>query len=149
MLGYHTVIVNDFFVHVVVLATLETNVSIVCPNDAITYTCIVTGDTLQWSLIAPTMVVISAPVLSFTPIDVPQIVGMEQGFLFERVRTVANSGSLRSTLTTITDISLLRGSMVTCTGENQTLGPLTVQVAGILLIYKHYVNYNMIDYDHL
>ena len=45
------------------------------------------------------------------------------------VLTDASGGNLTTTLTTITEVSSLSGSMVTCRGLTKE-GPLTIQVAG-------------------
>ena len=101
-----------------------------CPGDAVTFMCSVTGTVLQWKVDPPPgsgFSQLDITIRSNTLINVPLMVGSDPEFQFVSVPTVVNQGDLRSTLTTISNISSLRGSMVTC----QEQGPLTIQVAGI------------------
>ena len=52
-------------------------------------------------------------------------------FMFQYVLTDASGGNLTTTLTTVTEVSSLSESMVTCVSQTQE-GPLTIQVAGEL-----------------
>ena len=109
-----------------------TNASVACPDDVVTFTCTVTGTFLNWMVVGPSASGISTVtvlVRTTTLIDDPLIVGSDPRFMFERVRIAANDGDLRSTLTTVSNVSLLGGSVVTCVEQEQ--GPLTIQVAGI------------------
>ena len=100
-----------------------------CTGDAITFTCTVAGTILQWEVNPPAssgFTLLDDTVSSGTPINVPEMLGSNPGFQFQRLRTAAQEG-LNSTLTTISNISSLNGTTVTC----QTQGPLTIQVAGM------------------
>ena len=106
------------------------NISVACPGQSVAFTCTVAGTILQWEVNPPAssgFTSLDNTVSSGTPIDVPLIIGSNTGFQFQRVRTVSNPGELSSTLTTISDISSVRGTLVTC----QTQSSLTIQVAGV------------------
>ena len=106
------------------------NISVACPGQSVTFSCTVTGVLLQWEMSPPAssgFSLLDDTVSSSTPIGVPLIIGSNTAFQFQRVRTVSNPGELSSTLTTISDISSVRGTLVTC----QTQSSLTIQVAGI------------------
>ena len=121
-----------FTLSVALEATLVTNASVACPDDVVTFTCTVTGTSLMWIIDAPPdsgLSQVTSNVRSNIPINEAQLVGIIQEFKFEIVRTAADEGKLRSTLTTVSNISSYNGSVVTCVGQEQ--GPLTIQLAGI------------------
>ena len=105
------------------------SLEVACTGDAVTFTCTVAGAILQWEVNPPAssgFTLIDDTVSSSTSINVPQVLGSNPGFQFQRLRTAAQEG-LKSTLATISNISSLNGTMVTC----QTQGTVTIQVAGM------------------
>ncbi len=107
-----------------------------CPNQAngtAIFTCsVINGRHLRWTVDPPPGYVVSEPVtqliFSTTVTTVPT--GIE-GFMFQSAVTDTTNGTLTSTLTTITEVSLLNGGLVTCSSsgimESQTI---TILVAG-------------------
>ena len=109
------------------------NVSVACPGQTVAFSCTLPGSVIRWSVDPPPGSGLSradSAILIATELDQIFTFG-STGFMFQYVLTVASEGNLTTTLTTITEISLLRGSMVTCIGLTQE-GPLTIQVAGKL-----------------
>ena len=125
-----------------------TNASVACPDDAVTFTCTVTGTSIQWMVVGPpgsSISTVTVLVRTTAMIDDPLIVGSDPRFMFESVRIAANDGDLRSTLTTVSNISSLGGSMVTCVEQEQ--GPLTIQLAGIKLLDVKWLLYHTMSYS--
>ncbi len=68
--------------------------------------------------------------------------GVEE-FMFQAVRTNTSNGVITSTLTTITEVSLLNGSVITCSNGNEISESRTMTIAGengCMYIYSHYVS---------
>ena len=113
--------------------TLMSNVSVACPGETVSFACTLPGTLLQWTVDPPTgsgLMRADSGVLLAGQLNETIPFG-STGFMFQAVLTDASGGNLTSTLTTITDVSLLSGSMVTCIGATQE-GPLSIQIAGEL-----------------
>ena len=109
------------------------SVRVACPGQTITFTCTSPGSNIQWSVDPPPGSGLSparSGFLSASEIDQTDTFG-STGFMFLYVLTDASGGILTATLTTITEVSSLSGSMVTCRELTQEV-PLTIQVAGEL-----------------
>ena len=109
------------------------NVSVACPGQTVLFTCTLPGSVIQWSVDPPPGSGLSradSGILSATELDQAFTFG-STGFMFKYVLTDVSGGNLTTTLTTVTEVSSLRGSTVTCRGLTQE-GPLTIQVAGEL-----------------
>ena len=110
------------------------NVSVACPGQTVLFTCTLPGSVVQWSVNPPPGSGLSRAdsgiLTTATELDQTFTLG-STGFMFQYVLTDASGGNITTTLTTITEVSLLSGSMVTCVSQTQE-GPLTIQVAGEL-----------------
>ena len=86
-----------------------------CPNDPVVFTYSVSGTVLQWIADPPPGYVVSGQVrqLLFS-ISGTLLPARVEGFMFV---TNTSNGTLTSTLTTITEASLLNGSVVTCSSR--------------------------------
>ncbi len=105
-----------------------------CPNDPIVFTCVVVGRTnLLWTADPPPNHNItnglSLVITSSAGIGNREPAGPE-GFMFQAAITAVSNDSLTSTLTTLTEVSSLNGTTVTCLGGPP--GSLTIIVAGEL-----------------
>ncbi len=103
-----------------------------CPNDPVVFTCTVTGRTsLLWTVnLSLTHTIINGLRIVLSGIDgirTLQPTGPE-GFMFQAAITSTSSDSLTSTLTTLTEVSLLNGTNVNCTGDQTE--SLTIIVVG-------------------
>ena len=109
------------------------SVRVACPGQTVTFTCTSPTSNIQWSVDPPPGSGLSRADSGFlTPTELNQRDTFgSTGFMFLYVLTDASGGNLTATLTTITEVTSLSGSMVTCRGLTQE-GPLTVQVAGEL-----------------
>ena len=106
-----------------------------CPNDPVVFTCTVAARTsLLWTLNPPPNHMTTEPlqlvVRGSNGIGNQEPAGPE-GFVFQAAVTAISSDSLTSTLTTLTEVSSLNGTTVSCTGDQNEL--LTIIVAGELI----------------
>ncbi len=62
-----------------------------------------------------------------------------EGFMFQPVRTDTSNGVITSILTTITEVSLLNGSVITCSNGSKLTESQTITIAGEKSIIKHNV----------
>ena len=113
------------------LATLTSNSTVACPDgDTATFTCTLPSTEVRWTVIPPPHSgfveaegIVSSSFLTIT-LGVP-------GFMFQAVLTDSSGGMATSTLTTVTDASLLDGTMVRCdVVGGVSKGPLSITVAG-------------------
>ncbi len=107
-----------------------------CPNDPVVFTCTVTGrNSLLWRINVVNVVVPndmeSVAVTRSDGIGPLPVIEFE-GFMFQPAITANDSDSLTSTLTTLTEVSSLNGTTVTCSGN--AVETLNITVAGELLI---------------
>ncbi len=102
-----------------------------CPNDPVVYTCSVNVTFLQWRVDPPpnyavtdgfTRVIFNIDGVGRLPLS-----GVE-GFMFQVAVTATSNDSLTSTLTTLTEVSSLNGTIVRCTADR--IESLTILVAG-------------------
>ncbi len=108
----------------------------VCPNDPVVFACTVTGrNSLLWTVDPPPnhMVIepLSLVVRGSNGTSNLQPAG-PQGFMFQAAVTAISSDSLTSTLTTLTEVSSLNGTTVSCLGDKTE--SLTIIVAGELIL---------------
>ncbi len=82
-----------------------------CPIKPVVFTCSVNGSFLQWKMDLTGFN--QARQLIFPTIGDILPVGVD-GFKFQPALTDTSNGVITSTLTTITEVSLLYGSVVTC-----------------------------------
>ena len=86
-----------------------------CPNGTVIFTCSRNGSTLRWTVDPPTGYVVSEQVTQVIFLStVTTLPAGVEGFMFQAAVTDTSNGILTSTLTTITEVSLLNGSVVTC-----------------------------------
>ena len=114
-------------------STLVSNASVACPGQIVSFTCNLPGSFIQWRVEPPpgsSLNPVQSGILSANELDQTFTFG-NTGFMFQYVLIDASGGNLTATLTTITEVSSLRGSMVTCISQSQE-GPLTIQVASEL-----------------
>ncbi len=108
--------------------TSSTSDRAACPNDPVVFTCSVGRTSLRWAVDPPPGYVVSYQIsqiiLYYTGTLLP--VGVE-GFMFQAAVADTSNGSLTSTLTTITEVSRLNGSVVSCNGDMTE--SLTINVA--------------------
>ena len=103
----------------------------VCPDEAVTFTCTLPGDRVRWEVTPP-------PGSGFSSIagivinnTVPTLTIGSTGGIFLAILTNISGGMATATLTTVTDVSLLDGSMVMCNVLGGVMeGPLPISVAG-------------------
>ena len=110
------------------------SVRVACPGQTVTFTCTSPVSNIHWSVDPPPgsrLSPVRSGFLSSGEHDQTFTFG-STGFMFQAVLTDASGGNLTATLTTITEVSSLSGSMVTCRGPLTQEGPLTIQVAGEL-----------------
>ncbi len=110
--------------------TSSTGDGAACPNDPVVFTCSVSGTVLQWIADPPPNYVVSGQVrqLLFST-TVNLLPAGAEGFMFQAALTNTSNGTLISTLTTITEVSLLNGSVVTCSSGG-TMESRSITVAG-------------------
>ena len=107
---------------------------VACPHRMITFTCTLPGSAstvFSWEVI-PTIGSSSTTVsilLQPHQLNKERPFG-EQGFMFQAVLTDINETMATSTLITVTDVSLLEGSMVSCVRFAARGGPVEIVVAG-------------------
>ena len=127
-------VLNNFFIQDSSFPMiLGTNSSVACPDDTIVFTCTGSNSIIVWSLTPPGGEVNTV----FRIFTLQSQVGLiaptgSQGFLFEAVLTNNSTESFTSTLTTVTGVTLLEGTIVMCnTGDQlQVNETLRITVAG-------------------
>ena len=102
-----------------------------CPDDDnVTFTCTLPGNHIHWIVDPPpssgfgsSAGIVDSTVQTFT-------IGVT-GFMFQATLTNVSGENTTATLTTVTGVSLLKGSMVTCRVLGGVMeSPLTITVAG-------------------
>ncbi len=100
---------------------------VACPNDPVVFTCSVGRTSLLWRVDpTPDYLVSVTQVITSSTGSIPPA-GVE-GFMFQAAVAATSNGTLTSTLTTITEVSRLNGSVVSCLGD--ITESLTINVAG-------------------
>ena len=115
-------------------AALTSNPSVACPGDTVTFTCTLPGNEVRWEVTPPPgsstsdasgIVNSTIPTLSIGP----------TGFMFQAVYIETSGEMTTATLTTVTEVSTLEGSMVMCNAVGGVMeGPLVITVAGEYLL---------------
>ncbi len=111
-----------------------------CPNDSVVFTCTVTGRTdLLWEVEpplnhthGPSNTATAELLIGVTSSDGTLLPSGPEGFMFQPALTATSSNSLTSTLTTLTEVSLLNSTTVSCLGNPAE--SLTIIVAGEFMI---------------
>ncbi len=119
-----------WFIFAAIQLTSSSGDGAVCPNDPVVFTCSVSGTVLQWIADPPPGYIVSGQVrqLLFSISGTLLPAGVE-GFMFQAAVTNTSNGTLTSTLSTITEVSLLNGSVVTCSSGG-TMESRSITVAG-------------------
>ncbi len=114
-----------------------------CPNDPVLFTCTVNVNFLLWSVDPPPNHAVTdgftRGVIGSNGIGPLPPSGVE-GFMFQAALTATSSDSVTSTLTTLTEVSSLNGTTVSC-GAVQTES-LSITVAGELQKYTIHILMN-------
>ncbi|XP_064402239.1 uncharacterized protein LOC135347988 [Halichondria panicea] len=111
-------------------ASLTTSPSTVaCPDDTVTFTCTLPGSLIRWTVFAA-MAAPQGRIELFRINLIPNTNINETGGdpAFRGVLT-DSSGPLTATLTSLSEASIVEGTMVECDGESSQEGPLTITVA--------------------
>ncbi|XP_064402839.1 uncharacterized protein LOC135348523 [Halichondria panicea] len=110
-------------------ASLTTSPSTVaCPDDTVTFTCTLPGSLIRWTVFAA-MAAPQGRIELFRINLIPNTNINETGGdpAFRGVLT-DSSGPLTATLTSLSEASIVEGTMVECDGESSQEGPLTITV---------------------
>ena len=114
-------------------ATLTSNPNVACPDNTVTFTCTLPGDRVRWEVTPPPGSGLSSIAATVINNTVPTFTFGNPGFTFHAVLTNISGGMAISTLTTVTNVSLLEGSMVMCNVLGGVMeGPLLITIAGML-----------------
>ena len=73
--------------------------------------------------------------LALTTTNPTAVSSFSPSFVFQGELTDVSGGVITATLITVTEVSVLEGSMVECVGVDSTEGSLTITVAGEKLKY--------------
>ena len=111
---------------------MTSNTSAACPDETVLFTCTVSGTVIRWDLTPPpgANLGLTTDFLSLTT-DVPS--GRTLGspmFVFQGEIIELSDGMVTAILVTVTEVSVLEGSMVVCQGVSTQEGPLNITVAG-------------------
>ena len=110
-----------------------------CPGETVTFTCTqpapLRSELVTWTVNPPADSVITMPatqsIVGNVPLNVPTPLGSE-GFMFQAALISIDDGQYTSTLTTVTDVALLNGSIVQCsinTIDNTQVLPISAVVS--------------------
>ncbi|XP_064403403.1 uncharacterized protein LOC135348934 [Halichondria panicea] len=103
-------------------ATLTSIPPVACPGDTVTFTCTLPGSLIRWTVTSPQLQVFTVTVDSNT--------NETQGDpAFRGVLTDSRGGMVTATLTSLSEASIVEGTMVECLGASSQEGPLTITVA--------------------
>ncbi len=106
-----------------------------CPDDIVTFTCTLSGSVLAWDITPPQ----GQGNIFRIGLSASSTEGTSGNPAFRGVLT-DSSGPLTATLTSLSEASIVEGTMVECLGESSREGPLIIAVAGefILLLKNIY-----------
>ena len=119
-----------------------------CPNDPVVFTCVVTGRTsLLWTVDPPFNHTSGANNIAAEELLIV-IRGSDgirtllpsgpEGFMFQAAITATSSDNLTPTLSTLTEVSSLNGTTVSCLGgQTETL---IITLAGELIIIEQVIS---------
>ena len=111
---------------------MTSNTSAACPDETVLFTCTVSGTVIGWDLTPPPGANLGFTTESLSlSIDVPSgRTTLSPLFVFQGEIIYLSDGMVTATLITVTDVSVLKGSMVVCQGVSTQEGPLNITVAG-------------------
>ncbi len=100
-----------------------------CPGDTVTFTCTLPDSLIRWKVTPPT---VQGPSFRLTLIFTgsENVAVTEGNPAFRGVLTDSGGGMLTATLTSLSEASIVEGTMVLCEGASSQEGPLTITVAG-------------------
>ena len=113
------------------IGTLTSNTSAACPDETALFTCTVSGTLIRWDFTTPpgANLGFTTEYLSLTT-DVPSGRTMLSPLFVFQGELTDLGGMVTATLITVTEVSVLEGSMVECQGESTQEGSLNITVAG-------------------
>ncbi len=117
-------------------ATLIYTPTVACHDDILTFTCTLSGSVVVWD-ITPPQGQGNVFRISLSASNTEDTVGNPA---FRGVLT-DSSGPLTATLTSLSEASIVEGTMVECAGESSREGPLTITVAGEWVMGVHLDSY--------
>ena len=110
-----------FILYICCAGTLTTSTAVACPGETVTFTCTqpapLRSEVVTWTVNPPANYVITMPATRtiFGSISLNlQISFGEEGFMFQAALISIDDSQYTSTLTTVTDVALLNGSIVQC-----------------------------------
>ncbi|XP_064399980.1 uncharacterized protein LOC135346320 isoform X1 [Halichondria panicea] len=106
-----------------VAATLTSTSTVACPDDTVTFTCTLPGSLIRWMVTSPQLQVFTITV-DTSNTDVTQ-----GNPAFRSVFTDSSGGMVTANLVSLSEASIVEGTMVLCDGESSREGPLTITVA--------------------
>ena len=100
-----------------------------CPGDTVTFTCTLPGSLIRWKVTPPK---VQGPSFRLTLIFTGSgnVAVTEGNPAFRGVLTDSSRGMLTATLTSLSEASIVEGTMALCEGASSQEGPLTITVAG-------------------
>ncbi len=110
-------------------ATVASTPTVSCPDVIVTFTCTLPGSLIRWKIIPPEG---QGPSFRLTLIFTSNgnVAVTEGNPAFRGVLTDSSGGMLTATLTSLSEASIVEGTMVLCEGMSSQEGPLTITVAG-------------------
>ena len=102
-----------------------------CPDETVLFTCTVSGTFIRWDLTSGANLGFTTDSLSLYVLSTMNTSEQTIGpmFVFQDALTDLSGGMVTATLITVTEVSVLEGSMVECGGADSREGPLTISVA--------------------
>ena len=128
------VVLSDYSLLILFQGTLISDMDVACPQGMITFTCTLPGSgstVFSWEVMPPAVSSLSTASILLQPnqLNIERTFG-EQGFMFQAILTDINETMATSTLTAVTEVLLLEGSMVSCVRFSERSGPVAIVVAG-------------------
>ncbi len=109
---------------------LVTNSSVVCPGDTLLFICMQPGTSLRWRVDPPTesglVSVIQSNIFISSQVGRSVIIG--ESISFEATLVSSEDGNMTSTLINLSEVSVLNGSIVTCSTTGVTTHPVESQL---------------------
>ncbi len=108
-----------------VSATLISTPPVACPDDTVTFTCTLPGSLIRWTVAPP------QGQMFLITLSTSNTEDTQGNPAFRGVLTDSSGGMLTATLTSLSEASIMEGTMVECVGSlGSQEGPLTITVAG-------------------
>ncbi|XP_064383517.1 mucin-2-like [Halichondria panicea] len=104
-------------------ATLISTPPVVCPDDTVTFTCTLPGSLIRWTVTPP------QGQMFLITLSTSNTEDTQGNPAFRGVLTDSSGGMLTATLTSLSETSIVEGTMVLCEGASSQEGPLTITVA--------------------